>query len=617
MKLLKKTAVMLLVLIMTITGNISVDMVKAADWSQSGSYGAVVNYQTPKNENEAELKWSYQPKEGWYAETTPIIVGDYIYAADSNSGYLVKLTKDGTRVNEENGKLDEDGSASLYWIANICYGDGKIFVPLDNGKIKAFDKDTLEVVWTSDYLDGTITSKLTYADGVLYAGTMEADESGHYFALSTEDGAVQWIHSPKDQEKENHYWNQGTVIGNYIVVAEGNGKLMVINRKNGKSDDSIALDGGVSGGITCDENSNELYLITNKTTLYKFTIDKNTGKLDQIGNPKTLVEGGYSSNTPTIYNGRLYVGGRTGGYGSNGFLAVVDTDTLNLEYKVDVPADVQSQPLVTSAYATANNKNQVIVYFTANNKPGCIYYMTDCEGALNGTVKELYIPDDNRQNYCMSDIIADEDGTLYYKNDSNYIFSVGKKVSEPSQPLEPSTPSQPSTPVVSSKPVTYQKTSTRKVKVSWKKKSGAKGYVIYAKAGKGKYKKITTAGKVSSKTVTLKSGYSYKFKVRPYKYVKKGKKKVRKYWKSYQAKGKNGSKTVKATYRNVKGYEGYVIYLKEGKGSYKKVKTTTKGGTITYTKSKAKTGKTYSFRLKGYKTVNGKKVYTTLKVKTI
>ena len=71
----------------------------------------------------------------------------------------------------------------------------------------------------------------------------------------------------------------------------------------------------------------------------------------------------------------------------------------------------------------------------------------------------------------MSDVVVDEDGTIYFANDSKYIMSVGKKVED------------------TKKPVTKTVKSTRSVKLTWKKKKSAKGYVIYAKAGKGKYKK--------------------------------------------------------------------------------------------------------------------------------
>lgn len=122
-------------------------------------------------------------------------------------------------------------------------------------------------------------------------------------------------------------------------------------------------------------------------------------------------------------------------------------------------------------------------------------------------------------------------------------------------------------------------------------------------------------GKTTKKTVTVKSGTSYKFKVKPYKYTKKKGKKVKKYYKAYAAKAKYGSKTVKVTYKNVKGYTSYRIDMKVGNGSYKKVLTSKKTGTLTltYTQKKAKVGKSYKFRLVGIKTVNGKSVEKTIK----
>lgn len=151
---------------------------------------------------------------------------------------------------------------------------------------------------------------------------------------------------------------------------------------------------------------------------------------------------------------------------------------------------------------------------------------------------------------------------------------------------------------------------TFSVKLTWKKKKSAKGYVIYAKAGKGKYKKVTTVGKKTSKTIKVNKDSSYKFKVKPYKLTKKNKKK---YFKAYAAKAKFGSKTVKVTFKNVTGYASYKVQMKAGKAAYKTVKTTTKGGTITYTKKKAKVGTTYKFSLKGINKVNGKTVSVTIK----
>lgn len=583
---------------------------------------SVTTAQTPTTSEEAKLNWATKigklPDGSSYNNLSEIAIsGQYIYAADDSQHRVIKIDK-------SNGKIIAEGQYinSKYLIhygASVCYGEGKVFVGYDNGIIQAFDAKSLKSLWVSEKADYAISAKMIYDNGTLYVGTGSYAGAGSYYAVSVKDEDSEKKDKIKKflwhyQSDSTFYWNQGVIAGNYLIVADNQGNVISLDKNDGKAKDSMKLNSSFSGGIALDAEQQTIYLTAKETaTLYGIKLNPDGA----FGSVKTvnLYEGGYVASTPEVYKGKVYIAGKkpSDSYYAKGFMAVVDvkSDQYKVNYTVELPAYSQSTPVVVK------DGNKVNIYFTINAEPGGIYAIEDSENANSAKLKEIFLPVGEQVNYCANNLHADSEGNLYYINDSRYLFAVGKKTSTPIEPSKPTTPSQPSTPVVSSKPLTYQKTSTRKVKVSWKKKSGAKGYVIYAKAGKGKYKKITTAGKVSSKTVTLKSGYSYKFKVRPYKYVKKGKKKVRKYWKSYQAKGKNGSKTVKATYRNVKGYEGYVIYLKEGKGSYKKVKTTTKGGTITYTKSKAKTGKTYSFRLKGYKTVNGKKVYTTLKVKTI
>ena len=152
-------------------------------------------------------------------------------------------------------------------------------------------------------------------------------------------------------------------------------------------------------------------------------------------------------------------------------------------------------------------------------------------------------------------------------------------------------------------PLTKAVKSGRQIKVRWKKKKGAKGYIIYySTKKKGKYKKIAVVGKRSNTKVILKSGKKYYFKARPYVQTKKGKIKYKKFIK---AKKKELNKVVQATYRNVTGHIRYEVWMKEGKKKYKKVKTFYHGGTLIYTKQKAKTGKKYKFLLKASDIKNG------------
>lgn len=146
-----------------------------------------------------------------------------------------------------------------------------------------------------------------------------------------------------------------------------------------------------------------------------------------------------------------------------------------------------------------------------------------------------------------------------------------------------------------------QKTVSKKAVLKWKKTGGASKYRIYMKTGKGRYRKLATVkGKKSTYIRTgLKSNGKYRFKV-----IASNGKKVR-VKTSFR-------RTIRMTWKNVSGYEGYEIYVKEGKAPYRKKKTVKKGGTISYTVKNARTGKSYRFRLKGYTTSGGKKEYKTL-----
>ena len=65
-----------------------------------------------------------------------------------------------------------------------------------------------------------------------------------------------------------------------------------------------------------------------------------------------------------------------------------------------------------------------------------------------------------------------------------------------------------------------QKTAAREVKLTWKKVSGAKGYVVYQKKGSASYKKVKKTGNISSlKIKNLSYGQKYYFRIRAYKTV--------------------------------------------------------------------------------------------------
>jgi lactocepin len=68
---------------------------------------------------------------------------------------------------------------------------------------------------------------------------------------------------------------------------------------------------------------------------------------------------------------------------------------------------------------------------------------------------------------------------------------------------------------------------------------------------------------------------------------------------------------VSVTWKKVDGATGYKIYrANSASGKYKVVKTIKSGKTVKWTNSKLKKGKTYRYKIKAYRTVDGKKVYS-------
>ena len=163
---------------------------------------------------------------------------------------------------------------------------------------------------------------------------------------------------------------------------------------------------------------------------------------------------------------------------------------------------------------------------------------------------------------------------------------------------------------------TVKATSFNRIKITWKKASNAGKYQIFAKAGKGKYKKIATVAGTSYIHKKLKTGTKYSYYIRPFTTVNKKtvygvKSKVKS---ATPVLGKVSSLKVKAkakkkalvTFKKVSGANGYKISYRLGKkGKWKTVSA--KKGSVTLKKLKSR--KTVYVRVAVYRTVSGKKVF--------
>ncbi|MBR2417960.1 MAG: leucine-rich repeat protein [Clostridia bacterium] len=166
--------------------------------------------------------------------------------------------------------------------------------------------------------------------------------------------------------------------------------------------------------------------------------------------------------------------------------------------------------------------------------------------------------------------------------------------------------------------------TTDTIKLKWNKVTGADGYRVYQYNSKtGKYEKIKTLTGTSYTVKKLKAGTTYKVAVKAY--TKDGGETIwaassvsfRTCTKPANPAPKATSSASKATIKwsKVTGATGYVIYMQDDFGDYNKIGSTK---STSYTKKSLKKGRTYYFRVRAYKTLDGKNIYggyKTVKVK--
>lgn len=166
------------------------------------------------------------------------------------------------------------------------------------------------------------------------------------------------------------------------------------------------------------------------------------------------------------------------------------------------------------------------------------------------------------------------------------------------------------------------------VEISWKKPKGSEGYEIYrATSGKGPFKKIAVIANPEEreyKDKNLTTGKTYYYKIKGYKMVD-GKKilsdggsviKVTPSLKKTAAKGKRNSATsATVSWKKVSGAGGYEIYRSTSKSEkYKKAGTVSKASVTSFKNSKLQKSKPYYYKVRAYRIVNKKKVYSVFSV---
>ena len=476
---------------------------------------ATTNTNTPKNSKESAQKFTLKLRESddWSTNVSdPLIVDGYIYIIVGNS--LLKVDKNGKTLSAT------ELSRSIDFTCRMVYADNKLIIPLSGGVLEAIDASTMQKAWyttpipdfTPNPSDSATTlahqsvSTLTTDGEYVYFATACADWTTSYYGtvncVKIADGTSKWQHANSDA---GYYWGGLVISGNAVIIGDDKGEIASFNKTTGAKINDIDVGSPIRSTMVLAENN--LFVTSTDGKLHKIAINAS----GQLGETSSVIFAASSTGTPAVINDKAYVGGGKADY--SGVIAVINTETMTIERTINTPASVQSAPLI--------NTKSGYVYFTANATPGGIYAINNSSDNLIS----IFAPATADQNYCMASVIADDDGTLYYTNDSGKLFAVSLAVSKISINGKPKNFLKPKQKVQLN--ALISPSTALDQKIVWNSSSKAvsvssKGVVTAKKAGKAVISAKSSNGIKASVTIIVKSPISkVKFGKKKYS-VKKG-----------------------------------------------------------------------------------------------
>lgn len=433
--------------------NESIDASIESDWPDfrgDPSNNAITDVKIPTVADEGTLYWARQIGSGIDSDAvgSPILVDGDIVTYASNKIY---------RINTITGQIVATGNMdhkSSFSITPPAYAEGMVFVALSNGCIQAFNAKTLESLWIyNDPLGGQPNCPIVVKDGYLYTGFWNSETGNACFVSMTitdEDGNqgkeekhASWFHT----QKGGFYWTGAYVGSDFILVGTDDGtnainsktsSLLLMDAKTGKLLDSLnGLNGDIRSSIVYDNGW--FYFTSKGGSFYGVQVTANRTLAENWWSVSLQNDVGgipMSTSSPVVYNGRAYLGvsgaGQFSAYSGHN-ITVIDLASKSIAYRVPTQGYPQTSGLLTTAYG-----EEACVYFFDNYTPGKLRVLKDKPGRTspvyttleNGrkTAYALFTPTGDHAQYAICSPIADEYGTVYFKNDSAHLMAFGSTI---------------------------------------------------------------------------------------------------------------------------------------------------------------------------------------------
>lgn len=404
-------------------------------WKTSDNQN-IVEAAPPTDTSTAEIKWDVQyGKNAASANSISDVIlvdgklcgfyGDQLVLLDKTTGEIKKNVTMAAAGNSTDGKP--------------LYAAGMIFVPLNSGKVQAFNAKTLESLWVYTGESGSYSkSAIRYDSGYLYIGFSDSSKHGKFVCLTTTD------EDPSDPlEAKTELWSQYSGAGykytscytteKYVIIGSPDSILYCLDKVTGEEVQRIALEEGVGGVSTGISYSNgRIYFGTVRGWLYSYqlnadgTVDVSSKNSLQIA--KITSDSYPLYSTPLVYKNRIYMGVRQSVPGNSYGISVISEDAATGALSCAYVVKTDNQPKAAGTLAVSEGADgYVYVYFTDDSTYGRVYVVKDRGDLTEADAASGVLYDPGVTNcYGKSQVTMDEEGNLYFRYQNAHIVAIGR-----------------------------------------------------------------------------------------------------------------------------------------------------------------------------------------------
>jgi len=426
---MNKTRIIMVLVAIALT----VSVASATDWPQFQKDEIRVGWITDSAPvHNPQLAWSYNVDD--WVDTTPIVGGGQVFVL-SASGNLYAFNP---KTGEENWHTLCNGVSGTFEISVPAYHDGIVYVAASGGsegqgagRVSAIyaNNGTVREYAYYGLNNFQLNTPVTYADGRIYVGNWKGssehtEDNGTYYCIDASD-VTNEIWNRTASYCTGYYWAGAAIVGDYIIYGDDRANVTCLYKDTGVFVDYVNVSEApfninnpveeIRSSIVWNESTGRIYFTGKKPSpvsghAYAVGFNPTTGHFDTTDYWVTDI--GYSTSTPVVYDGRVYVciGGM---YGGSGLRCLNEADG-SIRYSINKGA-TQASPAVSVADGHA------YIYFTTNVNNGSAYCIEDTGTAL--VEKWEWNPPAPDDQFILQGM-AISDGMVYFGTDYGRVYAL-------------------------------------------------------------------------------------------------------------------------------------------------------------------------------------------------